>query len=89
MCCWALFEDINYSADEDLWRRTYPNRDFEYDPSDRVGKEIRTEQHSFLGTMKGEKTIFTIDYRPYSSIITHYAVLNVEQPGAVLEIQAL
>ncbi len=85
MFCWALsFEDINYSADGGLYAELIQNRDFEYDPSDREGDENWNSTHSW--TLKGDKTTFTITTtNPIHANNPHYAVLNVERPGAALE----
>ena len=59
------------------------NRDFEYDPSDREGDKNWNSTHSWA--LKGEKVSFTIDTAdPIHPNNSHYAVLNVEQPGAAL-----
>ena len=80
----AFFEDINYSADGGLYAELIQNRDFEYDPSDREGDKNWNSTHSWA--LKGEKTTFTIDTTdPIHINNPHYAVLNVEQPGAALE----
>lgn len=80
----VFFEDINYSADGGLYAELIQNRDFEYDPSDREGDKNWNSTHSW--TLKGEQATFTIDttdpIHPHNS---HYAVLKVEQPRAVLK----
>ena len=79
----AFFEDINYSADGGLYAELIQNRDFEYDPSDREGDKNWNSTHSWA--LKGEKVSFTIDTAdPIHPNNSHYAVLNVEQPGAAL-----
>jgi hypothetical protein len=79
----AFFEDINYSADGGLYAELIQNRDFEYDPSDREGDKNWNCTHSWA--LKGEKAGFTIDTAdPIHPNNPHYAVLNVEQPGAAL-----
>lgn len=78
-----FFEDINYSADGGLYAELIQNRDFEYDPSDREGDKNWNSTHSWK--LKGEKTTFTIGTaRPIHANNSHYAILQVEQPGAAL-----
>ena len=80
----VFFEDINYSADGGLYAELIQNRDFEYDPSDREGDKNWNSTHSW--TLKGDKTTFTINTTdPIHANNPHYAVLNVERPGAALE----
>ena len=80
----AFFEDINYSADGGLYAELIQNRDFEYDPSDREGDKNWNSTHSW--TLKGDKTTFAINTTdPIHANNPHYAVLNVERPGATLE----
>lgn len=78
-----FFEDINYSADGGLYAELIQNRDFEYDPSDRGGDKNWNSTHSW--SLRGDKATFTIDTAaPVHPNNSHYAVLKVEQTGAVL-----
>lgn len=78
-----FFEDINYSADGGLYAELVQNRDFEYDPSAREGDQNWNSKHSW--TLKGENAAFSIDtVSPIHPNNPHYAVLEVEQPGAAL-----
>lgn len=78
-----FFEDINYSADGGLYAELIQNRDFEYDPSDRGGDKNWNSTHSW--SLRGDKAAFTIDTAaPVHPNNSHYAVLKVEQTGAVL-----
>ena len=80
----VFFEDINYSADGGLYAELIQNRDFEYDPSDREGDKNWNSTHAW--TLSGEQSTFTIDTtNPIHINNPHYAVLKIEQPGAVLE----
>lgn len=78
-----FFEDINYAADGGLYAELIQNRDFEYVPSDRGGDQNWNSTHSW--TLKGDHASFTIDtVAPIHPNNPHYAVLKIEQPGAVL-----
>ena len=80
----VFFEDINYSADGGLYAELIQNRDFEYDRFRQEGD--RTEVVLISLTLKGDKTTFTINTTdPIHANNPHYAVLNVERPGAALE----
>ena len=78
-----FFEDINYSADGGLYAELIQNRDFEYDPSDREGDKNWNSTHSWK--LEGDNATFTINTSdPVHPNNPHYAVLNIQQPGAVL-----
>ena len=78
-----FFEDINYSADGGLYAELIQNRDFEYTPSDREGDKNWNSTHSW--SLKGEKATFAIETSdPVHPNNSHYAVLNVDRPGAAL-----
>ena len=78
-----FFEDINYAADGGLYAELIQNRGFEYVPSDRGGDQNWNSTHSWA--LKGEHAAFTIDtVAPIHPNNPHYAVLKVDQPGAVL-----
>ena len=78
-----FFEDINYGADGGLYAELIQNRDFEYTPSDREGDKNWNSTHSW--SLKGEKATFAIETSdPVHPNNSHYAVLNVDRPGAAL-----
>ena len=79
-----FFEDINYAADGGLYAELLQNRDFEYDPSDKKGRDTTwTATHSWR--LRGEG----IDWRiatdePLHPNNPHHAVLTVGRPGGAL-----
>ncbi|MFT3738796.1 MAG: alpha-L-arabinofuranosidase C-terminal domain-containing protein [Breznakibacter sp.] len=79
-----FFEDINYAADGGLYAELVQNRGFEYQPSDREGRD-KTWNSDKAWQIKGHGTVFTIDtVGPIHPNNKHYAVLNVARPGAAL-----
>lgn len=79
-----FFEDINYAADGGLYAELIQNRDFEYAPGDREGRD-NTWNSTHSWTLKGSNTSFTIDsVAPIHANNLHYAVLNTQAPGAAL-----
>ncbi|MBQ7495011.1 MAG: carbohydrate binding domain-containing protein [Bacteroidaceae bacterium] len=78
-----FFEDINYSADGGLYAELLQNRDFEYLESDRGREPNWTPTNSWA--LVGEGAAFTIATdEPLHPNQTHYAVLNIQRPGAAL-----
>ncbi|NDV66974.1 alpha-L-arabinofuranosidase C-terminal domain-containing protein [Bacteroides sp. 224] len=79
-----FFEDINYAADGGLYAELIQNRGFEYDLSDKQGRD-NTWDHSKSWALKGDKTLFTIDtVAPLHPNNKHYAKLEITQVGAAL-----
>jgi alpha-L-arabinofuranosidase len=81
----VFFEDINYAADGGLYAELVENRDFEYTPDDRSGRDENwNARHSW--NLRGEGTSFIIDSTmPLHPNNPHYAVLDVQKPGALLQ----
>lgn len=79
-----FFEDISSAADGGLYAELIQNRDFEYDLSDKEGHDKNwNPRHSW--SLKGSNATFDIaTENPVHPNNPHYAVLQVEQPGAVL-----
>lgn len=78
-----FFEDINYAADGGLYAELVQNRDFEYSPKDgsRGGWDS-----NYAWSVKGDKATFTIaTENPVHENNPHYAVFDVQQPGASLQ----
>ncbi|MXN89666.1 alpha-L-arabinofuranosidase [Flavobacterium sp. Sd200] len=67
----VFFEDINYAADGGLYAELVQNRDFEYAPSDKEGRDKNWNTHfAWSGT-------YTIDsLNPIHQNNRHYAVLK-------------
>lgn len=75
-----FFEDINYSADGGLYAELVQNRDFEYSSKDgsREGWDS-----NYAWSVQGGDADFTIATdRPVHENNPHYAVLDIQQPGA-------
>lgn len=78
-----FFEDINYAADGGLYAELIQNRDFEYTPEDRSGDRNWNSTHSW--SLPGEGTRLRIaSENPIHPNNPHYAVLDVQNPGASL-----
>ena len=79
-----FFEDINYAADGGLYAELVQNRDFEYAPSDKKGRDKSWNSYK-AWKLKGENATFTIDtLSPIHPNNPHYAVLNNTETGAGL-----
>ncbi|QJD94876.1 alpha-L-arabinofuranosidase [Mucilaginibacter robiniae] len=80
----VFFEDINYAADGGLYGELIQNRDFEYQLTDKKGRDKSwNSTHSWKLT--GDNSTFTIDsVSPIHPNNSHYAVLNTQVPGAAL-----
>ena len=79
-----FFEDINYAADGGLYAELIQNRDFEYSPEDKSGRDS-TWNHKHSWTLKGDNTTFRIDSAsPLHKNNPHYAVLSTSSVGGRL-----
>ncbi|MDL2212976.1 alpha-L-arabinofuranosidase [Bacteroides sp. OttesenSCG-928-J23] len=79
-----FFEDINYAADGGLYAEMIQNRDFEYSPADREGRDPNWHSRT-AWTLSGQGATFGIDtVAPIHPNNAHYAVLNISEPGAAL-----
>ena len=78
-----FFEDINYSADGGLYAELIQNRDFEYSAEDHGRERDWNARHSW--SLEGAGMTFDIaSDQPLNANQSHYAVLDVESPGAAL-----
>lgn len=78
-----FFEDINYAADGGLYAELVQNRDFEYSSKD-LPREKNWDAF-YAWSVKNGQAHFTIDeVNPIHPNNPHYAVLQIEQPGASL-----
>ncbi|WP_298732258.1 alpha-L-arabinofuranosidase C-terminal domain-containing protein [uncultured Chitinophaga sp.] len=79
-----FFEDINYAADGGLYAELVQNRDFEYTPGDKRGRDPGwNSRHSW--TLRGAQISFDIDSStPIHVNNQHYAVLDTKAPGGAL-----
>ncbi len=79
-----FFEDINYAADGGLYAELIQNRDFEYDPGDKKGRDPQWNTTK-AWTWKAESGSFDINtLNPIHPNNPHYAVLTIDKVGAVL-----
>ena len=79
-----FFEDINYAADGGLYAELIQNRSFEYDLSDKQGRD-KTWDHYKAWQLKGDGATFKIDtLLSIHENNKHYGVLEVIAPGAAL-----
>ncbi len=79
-----FFEDINYAADGGIYAELIQNRDFEYALNDKKDSDP-TWNSTKAWSLRGEGTKWEIQTAdPIHANNPHYAVLTVEQPGAVL-----
>jgi len=80
----VFFEDINYAADGGLYAELVQNRDFEYTPGDKEGRD-KTWNSYKAWKLTGNGATFTIDtISPVHPNNPHYAVLKVSSVGAGL-----
>ncbi|NDW09741.1 alpha-L-arabinofuranosidase C-terminal domain-containing protein [Dysgonomonas sp. 520] len=79
-----FFEDINYAADGGIYAELVQNRDFEYTPGDKDGKD-KLWNNTKSWNLNGENAIFRIESEnPVHENNKHYAVLNIQKTGASL-----
>jgi len=79
-----FFEDINYAADGGLYAELIQNRDFEYDPLDKEGRDPDWN-HQTAWELKGSKASWSIETDdPIHVNNKHYVRIDVQKPGASL-----
>lgn len=78
-----FFEDINYAADGGLYAELIQNRDFEYSQADvKGGNKEWTARYAWK--LEGDGGSWEIaDAEPVHPNNAHYALLEVQEPGAV------
>ena len=80
----VFFEDINYAADGGLYAELVQNRSFEYDISDKKGRDT-TWTNKKAWSIAGGAGSFTVDtISPVHPNNKHYAVLNITGAGMIL-----
>jgi Alpha-L-arabinofuranosidase len=80
----VFFEDINYAADGGLYAELVQNRDFEYTPADKEGRD-KNWNSTKAWSLNGSKAEFGIDtVSPLHPNNKHYALLKISEPGAGL-----
>lgn len=80
-----FYEDINYAADGGLYAELIQNRDFEYNPSDKEGRDESWNSYTAWNLI-GKNATFTIDsIFPVHTNNKHYAVLDILHTGAALQ----
>ncbi|MDR2813850.1 MAG: carbohydrate binding domain-containing protein [Prevotellaceae bacterium] len=79
----VFFEDINYAADGGLYAELVQNRDFEYDPSDKEGRD-KNWNHLTAWRTTSEKCTLDIDtVLPIHPNNRHYAALRTDGAGGL------
>lgn len=79
-----FFEDINYAADGGLYAELIQNRDFEYDPMDKEGRDPAWN-HQTAWLLNGGGASWKIETTdPIHENNKHYALLDVKTTGATL-----
>ncbi len=79
-----FFEDINYAADGGLYAELIQNRDFEYAPADKSGRD-KTWNSRKAWSLTGSGVTFMVDSTaPVHPNNKHYAVLQINNVGAGL-----
>jgi alpha-L-arabinofuranosidase len=80
----VFFEDLNYAADGGLYAELLQNRDFEYEPREKLYRDSSwNSSHSW--TISEQHLSFTIDSTaPLHANNPHYAVLNAKKTGGAL-----
>ncbi len=80
----VFFEDINYAADGGLYAELIQNRGFEYDLSDKQGRDS-TWTHNKAWELEGKDGSFSIDtVQPIHVNQKYYGVLDIITPGSAL-----
>lgn len=80
----VFFEDINYAADGGLYAELLQNRDFEYAPSDKEGRD-KTWNNTKAWHLTGGGATFSIDsVSPVHQNNFHYAILKSTEIGGGL-----
>lgn len=80
----VFFEDINYAADGGLYAELVQNRGFEYQLSDKSGRD-KTWNAFKAWTLVGDYASMIIDsVSPLHENNKHFAKLEIEKPGAIL-----
>lgn len=78
-----FFEDINYAADGGLYAELVQNRDFEYSAKD--GARDKNWNSTYAWSLQGADAELSVsEENPIHANNSHYAVLEVRQPGAAL-----
>lgn len=80
----VFFEDLNYASDGGIYAELVQNRDFEYTPQDKQGKDSEWNS-SYAWKLKGDKADWTIETAdPIHPNNKHYARLKVTKQGLSL-----
>lgn len=78
-----FYEDINYAADGGLYAELVQNRGFEYDLSDKEGRDKNWNNRTAWSVINADT--FLIDtVSPIHANNKHYAVLQIEKTGVAL-----
>jgi alpha-L-arabinofuranosidase len=80
----VFFEDINYAADGGIYAELVQNRGFEYDPSDKEGRDKNWDSQKAWSVNVDEVKLFIDTIRPIHVNNKHYAVLTIKKQGSGL-----
>jgi len=72
----VFFEDINYAADGGLYAELVQNRDFEYAPSDKEGRDKDWNSTTAWSLSGGKGTLAVDSVQPVHTNNKHYAILK-------------
>lgn len=75
-----FFEDLNHAADGGLYAELIQNRSFEFDPIDNPNYHSLTAWEK-VERGNGKAEVYVEESKPLNSRNTHYAVINVLEPG--------
>lgn len=79
-----FFEDINYAADGGLYAELVQNRGFEYNPSDKQGRDKNWNALKAWSVDKSKAELRIDTLSPVHPNNKHYAVLQLKQKGGAL-----
>ena len=79
-----FFEDINYAADGGLYAELVENRSFEYDPSDKQGRDVNWNNKKAWSTSGTGISLSIETTSPLHENNKHYAILQTENKGGAL-----
>ncbi len=80
----AFFEDINYAADGGLYAELIQNRDFEYHPDDKEGRDKNWNGYKAWSAADSNSTFSIDSINPIHANNKNYATLNIKDIGSGL-----
>lgn len=80
----VFFEDINYAADGGIYAELVQNRGFEYDPSDKEGRDKNWNSLKAWSVKSDDVKLVIDTIRPIHTNNKHYAALTIKKQGSGL-----